>query len=148
MPLLAPLGGPINEAVYSDLATAKAALQAHARGNGYAISVESLTKRRAFYKCSKRGKYNAKCKDPFIHLSRQRPNASTMKTDCPYQAVAQKVDNGVGYMLKVFDNNYNHGLVEALSAFPQHRIAAMALEEQAIVQEMRVLGHSPVQILN
>jgi hypothetical protein len=128
VPLLAPLGGPIGEAVYSDLAAAKAALQAHAGGNGYAISVESSTERRAFYKCSKRGKYNAKCKDPSVHPSRQRPNTSTMKTDCLYQAVARKVDDGVGYMLKVLDNNYNHRLVEALSAFPEHRIAAMALE--------------------
>jgi hypothetical protein len=115
------------------LAAAKAALQAHVGGNGYAISVESSTKRRAFYKCSKGGKYNAKCKDPSIHPLRQRPNTSTMKTDCLYQAVAWKADDGVGFMLKVLDNNHNHGLVEALSAFPQHRIAAMELEEQTIV---------------
>jgi hypothetical protein len=37
VPLLAPLGGPIDEAVYSDLAAAKAALQAHAGSNGYAL---------------------------------------------------------------------------------------------------------------
>ena len=85
-----------------------------------------------------------KCKDPSVHPSRQRPNTSTMKTNCPYQAVARKVDDGVGYMLKVLDNNHSHGPVEALSAFPRHRIAAMTLEEQTIVQKMGVLGHSPI----
>jgi hypothetical protein len=132
-PPLAPLGDPIDEATDSDSSTAKAALQEHAAGNGYAISAESSSDRRAFYKCSKGGKYNAKCKDPSVHLSRQRPNTSTLETDCPYKAVARKLDDGVGYMLKVLDNNHNHGPAEALSAFPQHRIAAMSPQERTAV---------------
>jgi hypothetical protein len=54
-PPLAPLGDPIDEATDSDLSTAKAALQEHATGNGYAISVEISSDRRAFFKCSKGG---------------------------------------------------------------------------------------------
>jgi hypothetical protein len=76
--LIAPLSDSIEEAVYSDLAAAKAAL----RGNGYANSVEFLTERCAFYKCSTGGKYNAKCKDPSVHSLIQRPNTGTMKTYC------------------------------------------------------------------
>jgi hypothetical protein len=82
--LLAPLSGSIDKAVYSDLAAAKAALQAHAGGNRYAISVESSTEWHVFYKCLKGGKYNTKCKDPSVHLSRQHLNTSTIKTGCLY----------------------------------------------------------------
>jgi hypothetical protein len=40
-PLLAPLGPPPDEAIYKDPDAVKAALQAHARDNGYGISVTS-----------------------------------------------------------------------------------------------------------
>ena len=38
---LAPLGTALPEASYTNLEAVKAALQAHARGNGYAITVKS-----------------------------------------------------------------------------------------------------------
>jgi hypothetical protein len=33
-------------------------------------------------------------------------------------------------------------------SLPQHRVAAMTLEERAIVKDMSALGHNPRQILN
>lgn len=68
--LPAPLGDPIGKAAYSNLPTLKAALQEYAAGNGYAICVESSSDRRAFYRCSKGSKYNAKCKDNLVYLLR------------------------------------------------------------------------------
>jgi hypothetical protein len=61
-----------------------------------------------------------------------------MKTHCKHRCVARKVDDG--WKLEVLENNHNHRPTAGLSALPQHRIAAMALEERAILQSMSVLG--------
>jgi hypothetical protein len=79
----APLGPPPDEAIYEDIPAVKAALQKHAREHGYSISVGSSRDQRAYYSCSKGGKYQDKGKDPSVHESRQRKNTSTMKTMCP-----------------------------------------------------------------
>jgi hypothetical protein len=73
----APLGPAIAEAIYTDPKAAKAALQAHAGGHGYSITVQSSSDRRVFYICSKSGTYDAKGKDPATHPSKQRKNTST-----------------------------------------------------------------------
>jgi hypothetical protein len=96
--------------------------------------------------CSKGGNYDAKGKDPATHASKQRKNTSTMKTDCKHQCVARKVDDG--WKLEVLENNHNHGPAAALSALPQHRVAAMTPEERAVLRDMSALGHSPTQILD
>jgi hypothetical protein len=83
MASLAPLGQPIPDQVYADLAAAKLALQEYARLNGFSVSVESSNEHRVFYICSKGGKYKASGKTPTMHDSRQRKNTSTMKTGCP-----------------------------------------------------------------
>ena len=41
MPTPAPLGSPLQTAVYPDLDAVRAALQARACGNGYGIAIES-----------------------------------------------------------------------------------------------------------
>ena len=140
------LGPAIAEAIYANPKAAKAALQAHAGEHGYSTTVQSSSDRRVFYMCSKGGNYDAKGKDPATHPSKQRKNTSTMKTDCKYQCVARKVDDG--WKLEVLENNHNHGPAVALSALPQHRVAAMTPEERAILRDMSVLGHSPTQILD
>ena len=81
---LAPLGSPFAEAVLPDLLAVKAALQDHAKGNGFAISVDSSNAQQAFYIYTKGGKYNPKCKVSTNHLSRQRRNTSTIKTKYLY----------------------------------------------------------------
>jgi fermentation-respiration switch protein FrsA (DUF1100 family) len=81
------LGPPIPLGVYSDPKAVKAALQAHACQNGYAITVSSSSSRWAFYIYSKDSKYDPKGKDPVIHETKRCKNTSTIKTDCLYQAV-------------------------------------------------------------
>jgi hypothetical protein len=144
---LAPLGDPVAEAVYADLPAAKAALQEHAKANRFAVSVDSSNAQRAFYICTKGGKYNTKGKVSTNHLSRQRRNTSTIKTDCLYRVVARKQLDG-SFKTEVLDYNHNHGPVAALSALLQYRIGAMMPEEHAKVKDMMVLGYSPSQILN
>lgn len=143
----APLGPSITEGVFSDPKAAKAALQEHAQENCYAISVDSSNPRRVFYICTKGGKYNSKGKYPTVHPSRQRRNTSTIKTECPYKAVARNQE-GFGWKLEVIDNNHNHGSVASLSALPQHRVSAMSDQERAKVKEMRSQGSTPNQILH
>jgi hypothetical protein len=57
-----PLGPPLPTGQYSDLAKIKALLQAHARGNKYAIASNCSTLKKAAWVCLKNGKYNDKCK--------------------------------------------------------------------------------------
>ena len=52
----APLGPPLDEATYDTLESAKAALQSHARDNGYRISIMSSRDQRTLYSCAKGGK--------------------------------------------------------------------------------------------
>jgi hypothetical protein len=123
----APLGPPPDEATYKDLQAVKAALQEHAGHHGYSITVTSSREQRAVYMCSKGGNYDGKGKKQDVHESRRRQNTSTMKTGCRFSVVAKKCDSPgqEGYKVEVQNNNHNHGPVEALSALPQHRLAAM-----------------------
>jgi hypothetical protein len=148
LPLLAPLGPAPDEAIYADPDAVKAALQAHARENGYAVSVTSSRDQRIIYKCAKGGKYRDN-KDPTTHKSRRRKNTSTMKCDCPFTISAKHLDgqSQSGWQVKVADNNHNHGPVAALSALPQHRVAAMTLDERLKVKQMHSENHSANQIL-
>jgi hypothetical protein len=145
---LAPLSPALPEATYPTLEAVKAALQAHARGNGYAITVKSADSRRGFYMCSKSGKYDSKVKNPDTHETKRHKNTSTMKTDCPYRAAARKDDVSGQFILNIIDNNHNHDPALAASAFPQHRTASMTPEEHTIVKDMSILGYSPNQILH
>ena len=144
----APLGPPIPLGVHPDPIAAKAALQAYARQNGYAITISSSSALRVFYMCSKGSKYDPKGKDPTTYKTKRCKNTSTMKTDCLYQAVACKDEVTGQWGLNVVNNNHNHGPAAAVSAFPQHRIASMTSEEHTIVKDMSILGHSPSQILH
>jgi hypothetical protein len=146
MAMPAPLGPPLQTAVYPYLDAAKDALQAHARDNGYRIAIESSDKRRTFFRCSKGGKYDNRFKDSTVHPSRQRKNTSTMKTRCKFQAVARK-EQGNQWRLEILDNNHNHDAVAALSALLQYRITAMTLEEKAKVKQMRLENYSAGLIL-
>ena len=52
------LGPLLTEAIYPSSTAAKAALQEHARVNGYGIRIELSTQKRIFFRCAKRGKYD------------------------------------------------------------------------------------------
>jgi hypothetical protein len=77
---------------YATLADIKAALQAHACDNGYTIAADSSTPTRAYWICSKGGKYNDKNKSYNTHLTKRRRNTRTMKTECEFQVCATYSD--------------------------------------------------------
>jgi hypothetical protein len=145
----APLGLPLEEAIYADAKAVQAALQGLARDNGYGIAVTSSKKDKVYYICAKGGKYRDR-KDHDTHESKHRKNTSTMKTSCPFSVVAKKCLDGdePGWKVEVQNNDYNHGPMAAASALPQHQVAALKPEERAVIRDMSALGHSPTQILN
>jgi hypothetical protein len=58
--------------------------------------------------CSKGGKYDSKGKNPDIYEIKRRKNTSTVKTDCPYRAVARKDEVSGQFILNIIDNNQYH----------------------------------------
>jgi hypothetical protein len=68
---LGPLGPAPPAGQYASTDDIKSALQAHARENGFAISADSKTTKRAAWVCSKGGKYDGKNKSYDVHLTKR-----------------------------------------------------------------------------
>ena len=69
-------GPPSPAAVYTDLSTAIASIQAHAKDNGYALFKRDTTKNRIVYTCDRYGKPQAKPKNTQVHESKRRHNTT------------------------------------------------------------------------
>jgi hypothetical protein len=141
-----PLGAPPPIGQYDDLLQIKVFLQAHARQNGYAISVQKTTPKDGAWICSKGGKYRDTGKSSAVHKSKRRKNTATTKTECPFRVRAAQDADGK-FTIVVVDPNHNHDAVIALSALPHHRLGAITDEERQNVVNMNQLGHSPTAIL-
>ena len=83
-----PLGPPPPTGQYTDRDAIKAALQAYARNNSFAIKVDSSTAKEAAYICSKGSKYDNRGKSESVHESKRRRNTGTTKTDCLFRVRA------------------------------------------------------------
>ena len=79
--------------------------------------------------------------------NKRRKNTSTMKTGCKFQVSATR-QGTMPWTVKIVSNDHNYGLVEALSALLQHRIAAILEEERSFVNSMHLNSYSPKQILS
>jgi hypothetical protein len=121
-------------------------LQAHARQNGYAISVQKTTPKDGAWICSKGGKYRDTGKSSAVHESKRRRNTATTKTECPFRVRAAQDADGK-FTTVVVDPNHNYDAVVALSALPHHRLGAITDDERRKVANMSQLGHSPTAIL-
>ena len=143
-----PLGPPptLSDDDCKDLDTIKAVLQKHALLHGYAISVDCSTPVKAAWVCSKSGQHrDHRTKD--VPDKKRRKNTSTAKTGCKFRVSASR-QGAMPWTVKIFNNDHNHELVEALSALPQHRAATMSEEERSLVSSMHWNGHTPLQILS
>jgi hypothetical protein len=89
---LGPLGPVPPAGQYASTADIKAALQAHAHNNGYAIVANSSTPIQARWICSKGGKYNDKSKSDNTYPTKRRRNTSTTKTGCSFRVQATYSD--------------------------------------------------------
>jgi len=61
------LGAPFQHAEYTNSANLKAALQAHAKINGFSISIDSSTMNTIVYICLKGNKYDSRGKSDSVH---------------------------------------------------------------------------------
>lgn len=127
--------------------TIKAALQNHALLHSYAINTDCSTPVKAAWTCSKSGKYRVNKNMPDVLKNKRRKNTSTMKTGCKFRVSATR-QGTMPQIVKIVSNNHNHGLVKALSALPQHRIAAISEKERSLVNSIYLNSHSPKQILS
>jgi hypothetical protein len=78
-------------ATYTDLTIGIAAIQAHAKVNGYAFFRRDTTNKRAVFACDRAGKYQSKGKNIDTHKSKQRQRTSSKKCDCKMR-IAFKLD--------------------------------------------------------
>jgi len=85
-----PLGPAFEEAIYTSPATIKAALQAHAKANGCAISSTSSIPTWVVFSCSKGGKYDS-CNQGHVYESKHRKGTCTTKTDYKFRVMAKPV---------------------------------------------------------
>ena len=75
-------GPPPPEAVYTDLDTAIAAIQGHAKCNGYALCRGDRKARRIVYTCDRYGKPQDKTKSSTVHTTKRRPGSGSKKCGC------------------------------------------------------------------
>jgi hypothetical protein len=82
-----------------------------------------------------------------MHESKRRKNTSTIKTKCPCRVIVTRETLHSSWTSRTVDEEHNHDAVTALSALPQHRLAALTEEERRQVADMNQLGHNPTAIL-
>jgi hypothetical protein len=125
---------------YPDLPTTIAALQAHAKANGYALVQRDARPRRALFVCDRAGKYNPKGKKTDVHPSRKRKNTGSKKCGCMMRvSLIQDLLSGQ-WETKVLEGSHNHGSSADATAHPAHRIAATTLETRASINELAKSG--------
>ena len=83
--------GPLpSEAIYTDISTAVAAIQGHAKCNGYALCKHDSRPSRVVYVCDQYGKPQAKPKNPDIRKSKIRGGSRSKKCNCRMKAVLKR----------------------------------------------------------
>jgi len=147
---LQPLGLPFPIAKSNSPEALFAALQAHARANGFAIMQRSKTPTRYLWDCDKGGQYNAKGKNADVHPSKRRRETGTKKTGCRYRVKGKRgEDNGAPvWHATIIENKHNHGPSMAVSAHTAHRVGAISDEIKAEIIAGSRVGQSPQVILS
>ena len=121
------------EAIYTDIPTLVAAIQAHASSNGYAFCTRSTQPHRILYTCDREGQYNPKGKTPSVHPTKRRKNTGSKKCGCMMRAVAKRTADGMAWELKIMEATHNHRPSGAPSAHPAHRIGSLDPQVRAAI---------------
>lgn len=133
-----PLAPP-PESVYPDIPTALAAIQLHAKAEGYAFVKLDQKQNRVLFACDRAGKYRAKGKDPALHSSKQRSNTGSKKCDCPMRAALRHDRISNQWSLEVLEGSHNHLTSAAATAHSIHRSTALTSE---IREQIGILARS------
>jgi len=147
MDSLGACGPPPPEAVYTDIDSAVAAIQAHAQCNGYALFKRDTKPKRIVYACDRYGK-TAISRSKEVHESKRREGSSSKKCGCTMK-VALKQDKISGHWhLSVLEGTHNHQSSADPAAHPAYRIAALDPEVAAYIRSLSDSGLMPSQILS
>ncbi|RFU34331.1 hypothetical protein B7463_g2029, partial [Scytalidium lignicola] len=140
-----PCGPAPPEALYTDLPTLFASIQAFARKNGYAFFIRRKLPKRVVYMCDRSGNYQSKGKKDSVHFSKQRKSA-TKKCNCKMRVDANA--EGSGWRLQVIEPSHNHEASMAPIAHPAHRLASLAPSIRAEILSKIYSGIPNHQVLN
>jgi hypothetical protein len=140
-------GPPPPEAVYADLSTAIAAIQGHAKCNGYALFKRDGKPNRIVYACDRYGKPEAKAKNPDLHDSKKRAGSRSKKCGCQMRVALKKDQITGSWQLEVLKGAHNHNASADPSAHPTYRIAALDPAIRAQIESLAVSGLGNAQIL-
>ncbi|RFU33344.1 hypothetical protein B7463_g3034, partial [Scytalidium lignicola] len=141
-------GPPPPEAVFADIATLKAAIQKHARENGYAFLTRSSKPNHVVYHCDRAGDYNAKGKKPTVHPTKQRNGSGSKKCGCTMRVSATKDAKSGMWTLKVLEAIHNHMASAAPVAHSAHRIASLDSTVRDQIESLWKSGVKNAQILS
>ncbi len=81
-----------SEAIYPNIPTALAAIQAHVKANGYAFFCHDRKPKRVVFVYDYTGKYNPKSKYPNTYMSKQHAKTGTKKYNCQIR-ITLSLDN-------------------------------------------------------
>ena len=140
-------GPPPPEAVYTDISTAVAAIQAHAQLNGYALFKRDSTPRRIVYACDRSGKAEdgPRARAANIHLSKRR-SGKTKKCGCRIKVAFKKDLISGSWTLSILEGTYNHESSADPTAHPTYRVAALDSNVIAQIKTLSAAGLAPASI--
>ena len=145
-------GPPPPTAVYPDPRTAFTAIQAHAKGHGYAVMIRDTHPNKTnptkiIYACDRGGKAQSRPKNPNIHPDRQRKGSRSKKCGCDMRVALKKDLISSQWELHILDGIHNHPASADPSAHPAHRIAALDPTIIVQIESLVCSGLSNAQIL-
>ena len=147
MSLSKACGPPPTEAVYTDLSTATAAIQKHAKCNRYALVKRDTKPSRVVYICDRYGKPESKPKNPDIHESKRRAGSRSKKCNCQMKVALRQDKITEHWQLEVIQGAHNHEASADPSAHPAYRIAALDPQVNTQIESLTLSGLNNAQIL-
>ena len=132
---------------FANTATGFAALQAHAKANGYAIYRYNKSSIREVFACDRARKYDSRGKNPSTHSSKQRQGTGSKKCGCPMR-VALRLDRVSGsWGVEVLEAAHNHSPSAAATAHPAYRTAVIGPNIYTEIGKLACSGLLPRQVL-
>jgi len=147
MDLSKACGPPPTAAIYTDLSTAVAAIQAHAKCNGYALFKRDSRPLRVVYACDRYSKPQARAKNPDIHESKQWKGSRSKKCNCQMKVALKRDEISGSWELEVIQGLHNYEASADPTAHPAYRIAALDPRIYAQVENLALSGLNNAQIL-
>ena len=139
-------GPPPPETVYTDLDTAVAAIQGHAKLHGYALCKRDSKARRIVYTCDRFGATQSKGRNPNTYATKRRPGSGSKKCGCKMKLVLKLDDDSEQWAVSIAYGTHNHESSTAPAAHPIYRTAA--LDPATIAAKAIQQGTERISVIN